>query len=81
MTVLNRKRYQIAELVEKLGRSYQRTSEQVAVDACREAGLEARVVTGDGPHPFVAVSAHPDVDFIAFVAIEPAAYSAPGRHG
>lgn len=75
MTTLNRNRYRIAELVERISeQAGRRTPEGAAADACRRAGLAHQVADR-----FVTVSAR--VEFMEFTAIEPAVYTSPSRTG
>jgi hypothetical protein len=83
VTTLNRNRHRIAELVERLSAEGYRcqTPEAAAANACISAGLTHRTVTDSGAAPFVAVDAHPSVDYMAFTAIEPATYRTPRLSG
>ena len=80
MTTLNRKRHQIAELVTALGVAYQHTPSSVVLDSCTRAGLNARTVSEIGGH-FVVIDCGADIDYMEFVAIEPANLSTPGLTG
>ncbi|MGI5243168.1 hypothetical protein [Dactylosporangium sp. CA-139066] len=83
MGILNRNRYRIAERAQRLSDEAYRcpVPHQAAADACHAAGLRHRTINHDGAHPYVAVEADPDVDYVTFTAIEPAVYSTPHLTG
>lgn len=78
MGTLNRNRYVIAALVERLSDGYRRSPTDVVAAECGRQGLTFTVLPRMA---VVAVDVHPDVDFMAYTAIEPAIYRSPGRHG
>jgi hypothetical protein len=83
MGVLNRNRYRIAALAEELRRrGFERRPVDVVAERCRQAGLTCRMDNDGTDAPvFVAVDVHPEVAYLAFVAIEPARSRTPGLSG